>query len=201
MPPRAKQIAKSGVSSVSNIRDLLGPPPILSGEDSGAYEAFQHQIRTAVGPKDALEEIWVRDVTDLAWEVLRLRRLKAKLFRTTAHKGLTELLRWHVTGHELTFLVESWVLRDGKGIAKVKALLKSAELDEEAIFTETIAADAETFERFDRLIAQAEIRRNAILREIDRRRDALAQRLREATGKLLSDADFKGIVSAEAADR
>ena len=31
-------------------------------------------------PKDFLEEIWVRDVADLSWEVFRLRRIKAKLW-------------------------------------------------------------------------------------------------------------------------
>ena len=33
----------------------------------------------AIKPKDVLEEMWVRDVVDLTWETLRMRRLKAAL--------------------------------------------------------------------------------------------------------------------------
>jgi hypothetical protein len=34
----------------------------------------------AVKSKDFLEEIWVRDVADLSWDVFRLRRIKAKFW-------------------------------------------------------------------------------------------------------------------------
>jgi len=200
MPSRATQIVKPGVSSVADIRDLLGPPPILSGEDPGAYEALHDHIRTAVAPKDALEEIWVRDVADLVWEALRLRRLKASLFDTAAHKGLSELLKPLLPYMQISNLVESWARREPNAVAKVKELLKNAELDEDAIVAETFAVSAETFEKMDRLIAQAEVRRNAILREIDRHRDALAQRLREVALKLLPDGEFKEVESAKATD-
>ncbi len=51
------------------------------------------RIRSAVAPNDIIEEIWARDVLDLLWETLRLRRLKAKLMRAAAHERLDELLR------------------------------------------------------------------------------------------------------------
>jgi hypothetical protein len=198
MPSRATQIVKPGVYSVADIRDLLGPPPILSGEDSGAYEALHDQIRTAVTPKDVLEEIWVRDVADLVWEALRLRRLKATLFSTQAHRGLGELLKPLVDYNDRHHLVESWARREASGVAKVNAILKKAKLNDEAITAETFAISAETFEKIDRLITQVEVRRNAMLREIDRHRDALGQRLRDATLNLLPDGEFKEIENAKA---
>jgi hypothetical protein len=39
------------------------------GESSEAYDNLLARIRAVVEPADMLEEIWVRDVTDLAWEV------------------------------------------------------------------------------------------------------------------------------------
>jgi hypothetical protein len=39
-----------------------------------------------------LEEIWVRDIVDLVWEALRLRRLKSGLIDGSMHKGLIEIL-------------------------------------------------------------------------------------------------------------
>src|SRR5215470_1036705 len=57
----------------------LGSPPLIAGEDRAAYDLLHESVTAAVKPKDFLEEIWVRDIVDLSWDVLRLRRLKAKL--------------------------------------------------------------------------------------------------------------------------
>jgi hypothetical protein len=59
--------------------DLLGAPPLVGGEDAAAYDELLARVAGAVAPADVLEEMWVRDVVDLAWETLRLRRLKALL--------------------------------------------------------------------------------------------------------------------------
>jgi hypothetical protein len=57
----------------------LGPPPLIAGEDGAAYDLRHGSVTAAVKSKDFLEEIWVRDIVDLSWNVLRLRRLKAQL--------------------------------------------------------------------------------------------------------------------------
>ena len=44
---------------------LLGPPPLIEGEDAAAYGELLNRISAAVKPEDILEEIWVRDVVDL----------------------------------------------------------------------------------------------------------------------------------------
>jgi hypothetical protein len=62
----------------------FGPPPLIEGEDSAAYDELLARVSTAVKPADTLEDIWVRDVVDLAWDVFRLRRLKANLVGATA---------------------------------------------------------------------------------------------------------------------
>ncbi len=46
------------------------------------------RVTAAVDPADAIEEIWVRDVVELAWDMARLRRLKASLLRVAAPDGL-----------------------------------------------------------------------------------------------------------------
>jgi hypothetical protein len=68
-------------SSPRDLKSLLGPPLLLEGEDAGAYDALYGHIRTAVAPRDVLEEIWARDVVDNLWEMLRLKRLKVSLMR------------------------------------------------------------------------------------------------------------------------
>ena len=72
--------------------NFFGPPPLLDGEDPAAYDDLLASVSGAVKPSDILEEIWVRDVVDLAWEARRLRRLKANLIAANAHKGLEQIL-------------------------------------------------------------------------------------------------------------
>ena len=173
-------------------------PPLLDGEDAGAYDALYGQIRTAVAPRDVLEEIWARDVVDNLWETLRLRRLKVSLMRASAHEGVARLLGPRTTILERG-LVGRWAARERAAINKVDGLLKQAGLDQEAIAAQTLALKLDTIERIERMIMQTEGRRNMMLREIDRHRDVLAQRLRQAATEI-EDAEFEEIPSAEAAE-
>src|SRR3954447_15703019 len=70
----------------------LGPPALLEGEDLAKYERLSGQVTAAVEPADVIEVFWVRDVVDLLWEVLRLRRLKASLLLASSASGLEQLL-------------------------------------------------------------------------------------------------------------
>ena len=185
-------------SSPPDLRFLLGPPPLLEGEDAGAYDALYGQIRTAVAPRDVLEEIWARDVIDNLWETLRLRRLKVSFMRASAYEGVARLLGPRTTILERG-LVGRWAARERAAINKVDGLLKQAGLDQEAIAAQTLALKLDTIERIERMIMQTEGRRNMMLREIDRHRDVLAQRLREAATEI-EDAEFEEIPSAEAAE-
>jgi hypothetical protein len=178
-----------------DLLSLLGPAPLLEGEDAGAYEALNRQFRSAVAPKDAIEEMWVRDVVDLLWETMRLRRLKAKLMRAAAHEGLDKLLKPLAPNSLRSDLVDGWVRQHAKSIKQVNALLAQAGLDQEAIAAQTLAVKLDTFERIDRLIMQSEARRTMFLREIDRHRDVVARRLREASAAI-ADAEFREVDTA-----
>lgn len=181
------------------IRALLGPPPLLEGEDRSTYDALHDRIYAAVRPEDTLEEIWTRDIVDLIWETLRLRGLKVALMRAAAHEGLEKILEalggpWGANSDT----VAGWMRRDQKSVRNVESQLKQAGLDQDAIAAQTLAAKLDTFEKLDRMIMQAEARRNAALREIDRHRIALAQRLR-TLGKEIEDAEFAEVDARTAA--
>lgn len=194
MSRHSKDIALSPAAepAAEGLRALLGPPPLLEGEDFAAYTTLHDRIIAAVEPKDALEEIWIRDVVDLLWETLRLRRLKMDLMASAAHQGLDRLLTPLVEWSRRKRLVEGWAIRDRDAVREVKSIIGEAGLDERAIHAQTLSAKLDTFERIDRLIMQAEARRNAALREIDRHRDVLAQRLRDVA-RDIEDAEFSEI--------
>ncbi|MFN3350027.1 hypothetical protein [Pseudorhodoplanes sp.] len=174
-----------------DIDRLLGAPPLFKGEDRKAYHALQDQVRNLVKPVDLIEQFWIRDVVDLIWEIGRLRRLKAKLMSASAHKGLHEILK-PITGYDADDLVEGWAAGDRTVVKKVNGLLAKAQIDTEAIMAQTLLVEIDPIERIERMIAGAESRLSAVLREIDRRRDQVAARLRHAVAAI-EDAEFQEV--------
>ena len=90
--PKARSPQLPAVTPPAPHRALFGPLLVLEGEDAAAYDALLERVAGAVDPADVLEEIWVRDVVDLAWDALRLRRLKASLMTAASHEGLESVL-------------------------------------------------------------------------------------------------------------
>jgi hypothetical protein len=169
---------------------LFGPPPLLEGEDTAAYDELLVRISGAVKPADIFEEIWVRDLVDLVWEAIRLRRLKASLMTATAYRGLEQILKPLVGFLEEEGLAKAWAARDQSAIKRVDKLLASAGLTMDAVVAQTLSISLDEIERIDRMIATAEVRRNAILREADRHRTTWGQELRRAAQQA-EDAEFK----------
>jgi len=71
----------SPVSAVINRVVAIAPAPLLPGENQADYAEFALRVVKAAHPRDAIEDLLTRDVIDLSWEALRLRRLKAGLLR------------------------------------------------------------------------------------------------------------------------
>jgi hypothetical protein len=179
--------------------NFFGPPPLLEGEDPAAYDELLARVSGAVGPSDILEEIWVRDVVDLVWEALRLRRLKSGLIDASIHEGLTEILRNFVGWTPAEDLAKRWVRNDVKARKEISKMLTSAGLTMESAAAQTLALKIDEIERIDRMIMNAEARRNAVLREIDGHRASVAQALRRATD--IEDVQFEELRTKQIADR
>jgi hypothetical protein len=60
---------------------------LLEGEDPETYESISAQVTAAFVPRDALEQIWVRDTVEAVWECERLRRAKINLLRCLITKA------------------------------------------------------------------------------------------------------------------
>ncbi|SRR6266545_2521346 len=187
----------------------LAPSPLINGEDAAAYDDLSARIRAVLRPSDVIEEIWARDVVDLAWEVLRLRRLKAHLLRACAHEGMREVLEPLVPSpdpYSSDFeetpdnedLAEQWLVGDAAAVETVGKTLATAGLTMDAVMARTLVARIEDVERIERMMMAAEARRDTILRELDRRRGGLASRLRRAIGDA-EDAEFEDITTAPSA--
>jgi hypothetical protein len=185
---------------------LLGRPPILRGEDERAYAELLARVQAAVRPKDILEEFWVRDVVDLLWETLRLRRMRASVVTVATRDALAEILAPIVDRDgsgdadpfdlDLVFkktpaqkLAAGWYRREGKAVEEVEQVLREADLSMDVVAAVALRRSLDDVERIERMIVSAEARRSAVLREVARHRAAFAEDLRRSAGSV-RDAEF-----------
>ena len=75
-------------------------------------------------------------------------------------------------------LAQGYLQRKPGAIKLIDKLLASAGSSIDALMVQVLAVELDKIERIDRLTTGAESRRNAMLREIDRRRAVLAEALR-----------------------
>jgi hypothetical protein len=176
----------------------------MPGEDDADYAALAACVVDASGPRDAIEEFLVRDVIDLSWEVLRLRRAKAGILRASIGNALSQALRAEDSSPLGSFpftdpnakLIESWASGDAAAQRKVTALLAKAGMTFNEVTAMTFDIKLDSIERLDRSLASTEARRNNALREIDRHRAALGAAVRQSIDDV-EDADFRDVETGE----
>ena len=227
---------------------LLGPPPLLEGEDAALYDELVARICAAVKPGDIIDEMFVADVISLEWEIMRWRRLKFSLLEASVRRELRDFLNeqlnyddyeeayaetleeilqedlqedlqenlaedqakelaqqcacWEpdavekvtvllkVVGLDIVKildrakaqrakeLAQQYARREPKAIKQVRELLASSGRTMHDLMLKGLPGKLDQTERIDRLIIVAETRRNASLREIDRRGAVLGEALR-----------------------
>ena len=192
-PPRVNPAATQPEREVvvRSFDDFLGPAPLLEGEDKADYIGLLEEVRRQVSPKDAIEQIYVRDIVDLTWELMRYRRIKVALLHTgqvravqqvasTNHwRGLNADARWAVSAAVKTSLAAGV-----KEVAKYGVTLQD-------INAHAFASERDTLLRLDQNMMQIEARRNFALREVERRRASLGRRLGAVINEV--EAEFKEV--------
>jgi hypothetical protein len=189
-------------SAVTDVVDrvvTIAPAPLLPGEKQADYAEIALRIVKGAQPRDAVEEFLTRDVVDLTWEILRLRRMKAGLLRAGAGRGVHRILSTigysNFSGKER--FAEEWAGGKDKTRQEFDEMLKKAGLTIDDVMAAAFAQQGiESFERLDRMLASAEARRNNALREIDRHREALGGAVRQAIDEV-QDAEFRDVETGE----
>lgn len=176
----------------SNILGLLGSAPVIGGENIHDYSALYERLVSAVDPTDTIEEIWIKDIADLIWELQRLRRFKAQMLRSLEYVGVDELLKAIATPSVRANMVDVWRGGDAADVQQIRQFIHNCGFSDETITAHVLAANIALFENLDRMIARVENRREKILREIDRRRTAFAISVRKASNEI-PDGEFKEV--------
>ena len=162
--------------------DIFGPPSLLEGEDGAAYAGLLERVQEAVKPRDVIEQIATRDFIDITWQIFRLRRLREPVI-IAGHSEVIKLMLIPLCGHSKAIDVrDAWLRNEGAAIDKVATMLEQCGYTLDDVHARALAAKIDVIERLDRMVSQAEHRRRLVIGELDRRRDALARRLRDAAG-------------------
>lgn len=165
----------------ADVASLLGRAPILPGEDGEAYAALTARVAQALSPHDIVEWFWIKDIVDNSWESARLRRLRAQVIALNRARGLAAILRSnHITAFKdpegtavpAEAVVQAYVEGDPLWVPRVNLALANFGLTPEAIDAESLSSCVWRLDALDRMIAAADARRDAVTREVDRRRGA-----------------------------
>ena len=200
--PQSSDLSSPTPSPLPAIVECLGRPPLIPGDDAAGYDTLLARVSGAVRPRNVIEEAWVRDVVDLLWEAVRLRRLKAALMTACADMGLQKLLTGLDVPGDTYELARRWAARELEAAGRVDAILNAAGLGMEHVMARTLRQNIAEIERIERMIASLEARRAAALREIERYRGAFGADLRHAAqeAETVEDAEFEDVpASAPAA--
>ncbi|MGH1573732.1 hypothetical protein ACRAWG_27685 [Methylobacterium sp. P31] len=175
---------------------LFDDRPLLPGENAEQYDALRDNIVQQVKPKDVIEAIWVKDIIDLIWEAKRLRRWRGQILVQARLRAAAELIRPAfeyanpeqidgVTGPSIDTLAAGWTIGKKSSQDQVDKYLQERDLTTEDVTAHAFLLNLPAIERVDRLASLADQRRDALLREIERKRASLAQQLRTAAADVL----------------
>ena len=188
------------VSTRSTALALAQPARLATGENPATYDDLLARVAAAVKPDGVIEDLWVREAADDAWEVLRLRRYKAGYLAACRRDGMAIVLAGlgEIMSHTLA---RNWAAGEPAALGDVRARMENAGLDEDAVMGSAFAKHINEFDRIDRLIGMAMARRAATLREIARHRAELAEQLAAATQMAaVEDAEYTVVASAQVVD-
>jgi hypothetical protein len=67
---------KASILNSSELKELLGPPPVLSSEDPKGYDEMMARLMECLWPNDFLEKLLIKQIVDSSWEIVRYTRHK-----------------------------------------------------------------------------------------------------------------------------
>src|SRR5450432_3830685 len=116
---------------------LFGPAPVITGEDRSAYDQCFKRISAAVKPQDFLMEMWVSDIVNLTWDIIRYRRAKTDFVSA----ALFEKIRRQFSGKY--DVAQKWASRDPVYVMAIENELAKLGLSTQALMAEVLVNEIE----------------------------------------------------------
>jgi hypothetical protein len=166
----------------ADIHALFGNPPLLRSEDPELYWRLVDRLVQAIAPKDVIEWLWLKDVADYGWEAFRLQRFKTATIDLAQRRAVETVMRRLLLplsksgGPDMTEqvnrLAQGW-FTDPKVREEAVCVLKVYGLAADAVDAEAFTTCVDKLQAIDGLLGIAAVRRDASLREIERKRESV----------------------------
>ena len=63
----------------NELKSFLEPSCLLPGENRHDFETIRQMMVDEIQPENNIEWLWLLDLVELSWEILRYRRLKQRI--------------------------------------------------------------------------------------------------------------------------
>ena len=191
----------SRVNPPAELTKLFGDPPLVGTETREDYDNLFNAIADSLKPVDAIAWLFVRDITDLSWEIKRERNLK-RLVLNSAYEGkvralltpprpfndgllgLTLEVGVDPEAERIAKEAKRW-MSDPKARRRIDKELADKGYDSSSILTGALSNAADQIDAIDGRIASYELRRMAALRAIEHYSETLARRLKAASSEII----------------
>jgi hypothetical protein len=167
---------------------LRSKPPVLRWESADEYTSLHKKLIEEIGPRGAIEAVYVEEITALIWDIKRLRNCKVSVIHQMSRRALGNILRELVSSNEKVKaerLPNRWFEDDADAKEEVSEILKRFDLDESAIEAEAIKLASAELEWLDKALVLATSRLDKSLRFIKSYRVGFVDDVRRQTDRLL----------------
>ena len=165
--------------------------PLLQGESGTDFDRLLQAFVHEVEPRGAVEDMYVRDIARIVWEMLRLRRCETAMINA-GFCGAIEAVASRLMEHlgepyeprrqKAAELARQWFVGDRHEVLK---LLGRFELDESALEAEAIRRSSRVLEPVEKALMALEARRDKALGCIAFYRASFARKVRETAARMV----------------
>ncbi|MCP8941046.1 hypothetical protein NK718_21195 [Alsobacter sp. SYSU M60028] len=163
---------------------LLGPPPVLRGEDAEEYEALRAQVTAEWQPDGLIEALPLHRAIVAEWRRRRYERLFDALIDHLARDGIAAVVRGVLSPRAARVLLDAWDDDDPSAVQQVESLLAQYDPDGSCVRAHTIVQHGPRFDALTRLIREHERAYTRATAEIERRRIAAETGIRKGTRRI-----------------
>lgn len=164
----------------SELEKCLSAPPLLLDEEYENFENFLELLVKDIDPQGAVEFIYLRDFAIYTFEIGRMRNYRNYLTLLAEPEAVLSLSKSIGNSKFKASLAgQDWAQRAHQASQNVNFYLNSEELNQIPLEAQSFAVIIDQLEKVERMIASAEARRLSLIREIDRRHQALKERLQK----------------------
>jgi hypothetical protein len=178
------------------LAQFFADPPLIGKEKREDYDLFSSAIIAATKPSDGITWLYVFDVINLSWDIMRERKIKADIVRSCETDVVAVSLKAINAGDlfrlnqdiENSTKARQWA-SDPKSRRRYDTELTGGGFSESEIMAQAYIRGASSIDAIDRRIASYELRRMAALRALELHDEKLARRLQVKKDEII-DVEF-----------